>query len=1074
MLYSMPCTQINTHANILVCITTKYNKLQMDTDPGLKVEIDYKQKDAPTQRIVLSAKDFLETPADEILNLLYTSSAPNEKWLEVAFIYLKLHRDNEFQRVIYACIDANGRKGGERRSALVYLFNVLAAYFMSGYMSERDLAKKEELRTRVFTEINNSDGCSRDEPMTSVKKGFVMLAEDSLTLAKEYFDYAIEINSKQVTALFGKGCLAYNQGSYTEALKIFQHIFTLDPSTPLNVRQCIGLCFYKLGDYKKARQAFMRCLQLDPDNDSCLVYLGIMAMREGPEYISQALEWFQQAYRLNPNNPLCLLQLANHYFLSGDFGRSETLAKKALTILECYKLAKSVQKIGQADKKEKAVVSDIHAMRADLYFLLGKIAHSKEVYRQALKLYKDALEENPQHYPANFYAAQVLIQMKQFSDAEAKLKVLRDQYKTDPELTKLLAYCQMKLSKRKEAIDKYEQVASLLVNDLETLVELAQLLEVENPAKALDYYTRAVELLKKQDSNSDLLKARAELFNNIGVAKTLIGNYASAKEDLKAALSLLSEEHKKSPTIRTIALRITLRFNLAYLYEMQGAFAEATGFYKQIINEHPDHVDSYMRLSILAMRRGNYPRSIDYAESAVKHMPDKKSHACTCFLGSIYAQLKETNKALGIFNSVSAATAKHDTYALIGGASMVLAHAHQKDPPNELLVKNALQDFVLAIEHEERNAYAAVGVANCLALLGKSMDAIQIYKVIKETSKDVHPAMINLARAYMMEGKRVDAIPIYKKYIEKYAKKEEMIEMELAAAYYQEQMYDEAIFVLKKLQNRFPFNPIIKYNAALCLEQQVKIILSKKIRKVTETQEAIRKTKLAASFFDDVKRVDQTAACILMGNRVQTEIREEMIKGLRQVVKKADEHLFYCEDILKTSKSYLEHDQKVERELAELRMEQERKRLEKEKTEKKKTSIRVVTEEEEQEIARRIAELNAELIAGRQQKAEKKKRGKGKAKKEEPEEVQMEPQSEGEKEIENVLNEESDFMDEEEEPEAEKEYDPTEAKIEVPQTVAPEASAPLIVKKKRLHKEVQEVPLEAVTEEKKKNIDEQQ
>ncbi len=1027
-----------------------------------RIEIDARTKAGTVRRVTVTDKDLAQAAPEELILLLATSNSSHEKWVQVALAYHRLKNYAAFVKVLSACIESRPKNVGEKirgQDTLAYLHNVLAAHYLSGFLSERDLEKKEEFRIALFAQIDNANNQNRDYNMSFIKEGFATIAQGNLTTAKQHFDNAIEINSKDTLALFGRACLAYNQGQYAEALKEFQHIFALHPTTPLNVRMGIGICFFKLGDFRKARMAFERCLQINPSDDRCLVYLGIIAEREGMENIPRALELFQRAYKLNPNNPLCLLQLAQHYFYRGDLARAETLAKKGLVILDCYRMARSKQRPFQSDKKGETFAGDIHSLRADLHFVLGKIAHSKEQYTYAQKMYTSALEEDPQHHPAMYCLGQVLIQMKQFAEAETKFRTLQyyPQYKADDELTKLLAYCNVKLSKKREAIERYEQVVSAKKADVYTLVELAQLLELERPEKAVVHYKRALDLLKTGPTTG-VSAFQIELLNNIAVEKTQTGKFEEAKEDFKQALRHLAEEQKKAATVRTWALKITLNFNLGYTYEMMGSFGEASDLYKRIIKTHPDHVDSYMRLSIMAMRRGNYQRAIAYAEDAIHNQPDKKSHVCDCFLANIFARLGETRKALELFNSVSAATAKHDAYALVGGAAMVLATAQKGTNLNETLVKSALQDFVLALEHEEKNVYAAVGVASSLALLGRTMEAIQIYKVVKESSPEFLSAITNLGRTYMAEGKRVDAIPIYRTYLEKHSRRDEAVELELACAYFQEQMYDTALVALKKLMLKSPGNPVYKYNAGVCLLYGVKQVFDKRMRKVSETAEVIRKLKLAMSLFEEAKHAEQNISGILTGNRFQAEARETQIRAVAEVSKKADEQIFFCEDKIKTARSYLEYDQKVEREQKQLKLEQERKEREKAQAEKNAAKKLTISEEEQKEIDRRIAELNAGMKEDPEEEKKKKKGKKGRAKKEEPE------LSEGDQEILKAI-------DEDEEPEFEEKYEPDAGGNNNPEAPAAAESKPgeaaaaaasvseeehVLLKKKRLHKQVDE------------------
>ncbi|KAG0447117.1 hypothetical protein HPP92_028483 [Vanilla planifolia] len=51
------------------------------------------------------------------------------------------------------------------------------------------------------------------------------------------------------------------------------------PSCPGAARLGIGYCRYRLGQFDKARQAFHRVLDLDPENIDALVALGIMELQ---------------------------------------------------------------------------------------------------------------------------------------------------------------------------------------------------------------------------------------------------------------------------------------------------------------------------------------------------------------------------------------------------------------------------------------------------------------------------------------------------------------------------------------------------------------------------------------------------------------------------------------------------------------------------------------------------------------------------------------------------------------------------------------------------------------------------
>lgn len=71
------------------------------------------------------------------------------------------------------------------------------------------------------------------------------------------------------------------------------------------------------------------------------------------------------------------------------------------------------------------------------------------------------------------------------------------------------------------------------------------------------------------------------------------------------------------------ALLITARFNLAYYYEEDSKFGEASELYNKIIAEEPDYVDAYLRKAFLAQKRGDLVKARDYLDRAKKRQRNR-------------------------------------------------------------------------------------------------------------------------------------------------------------------------------------------------------------------------------------------------------------------------------------------------------------------------------------------------------------------------------------------------------------------------------------------------------------------
>ena len=68
---------------------------------------------------------------------------------------------------------------------------------------------------------------------------------------------------------------------------------------------------------------------------------------------------------------------------------------------------------------------------------------------------------------------------------------------------------------------------------------------------------------------------------------------------------------------RVKALRITIKFNLAWCMENNNDIDRASETYLKIIEEEPTYTDAYLRLSLIARSRGDLSQSISYVDKAL-------------------------------------------------------------------------------------------------------------------------------------------------------------------------------------------------------------------------------------------------------------------------------------------------------------------------------------------------------------------------------------------------------------------------------------------------------------------------
>lgn len=133
--------------------------------------------------------------------------------------------------------------------------------------------------------------------------------------ADTQFNFVLNQSPNNVPSLLGKACIAFNRKDYRGALAFYKKALRTNPNSPAALRLGMGHCFMKLNNQEKARMAFERALQLDPQCVGALVGLSILKLNlQESESNKMAVIMLSKAYAIDPKNPMVLNHLANHFF----------------------------------------------------------------------------------------------------------------------------------------------------------------------------------------------------------------------------------------------------------------------------------------------------------------------------------------------------------------------------------------------------------------------------------------------------------------------------------------------------------------------------------------------------------------------------------------------------------------------------------------------------------------------------------------------------------------------------------------------------------------------------------------
>ena len=283
-------------------------------------------------------------------------------------------------------------------------------------MEARDLREKEDYEYKVVQEITKADKIEHKEKQNWFNKAFSNFSKGNIDLAKSNFENVSETGSNHIT-LFGKALITYNLESYNESLDLFRTILKEAPGNILPIRMAIGLCLVGLGELDLARKAFLRQREIDPQNDYCLAFLGVLDIR-GDKYAENGLKSLDLAFKMNPNNELALLYLGEHLLVQGEYEKAEKMARRGIQLLEKFSQLIIRKGLTETEILEKRKFGrEINQLRSRFFFLIGKINHIQQRYNEALKFYSQAVSSNSQNYAAVLCLGQMKCHLKAFQEA---------------------------------------------------------------------------------------------------------------------------------------------------------------------------------------------------------------------------------------------------------------------------------------------------------------------------------------------------------------------------------------------------------------------------------------------------------------------------------------------------------------------------------------------------------------------------------------------------------------------------------------------------------------------------------
>lgn len=822
---------------------------------------------------------------DEVLTILRQEQAPLQNWVMLALEYYKMGQVELFVRMLEISRSEASLAYQNYEKDQMTAFDSLAAHYVELAHAEKNKERKRELFTQATLLYTTADKIIMyDQNHLLGRAYFCLLEGDKMDQADAQFNFVLGQSPNNIPSLLGKACIAYNKKDYRSAITHYKKALRINPACPAAVRLGMGHCFMKLNKPDKARAAFERALQLDGQCVGALVGLAILELNsKTPESIKNGVQLLSKAYTIDSKNPMVLNHLANHFFYKKDYQKVQHLALHAFHNTEN------------------------EAMRAESCFQLARAFHVQNDYDQAFQYYYQATQFASPNFILPFFGlGQMYIFRGDNENAvqcfEKVLKAQPGNYETMKILGSLYATSDDpdKLNLAKQHLKKVTEQAA---DDVEAWIELAQILERNDVQGAMSAYSTAMSILK----NSVHVEIPPEIYNNIAALHFWQGNLDDAKKYYDLSLERARHEAHTDETYYS-AISVTVSYNLARLCEVTHEHDRAEKLYKNILREHPNYIDCYLRLGCMARDKGQIYEASDWFKEALQINQD---HAdAWSLIGNLHLAKQEWGPGQKKFERIlQRPSTRDDPYSMIALGNVWLQTLHQpmRDKEKEKRHQDrALSMYKAVLRNNTRNIWAANGIGCVLAHKGHINEARDVFAQVREATADFCDVWLNIAHIYVEQKQYVAAIQMYENCMKKFFKHHNTeVLMYLARAYYKCSKLRECKQTLLKARHVSPADTVILYNIALVQQKLATSILKDEKSNLKTVLEAVEGLQLAQRYFQYLSQ---------RGDRMKFDLEQAAVEA-RQ-----------CADLLSQAQYHVANARKIDEQEREQRRRQEEER----------------------------------------------------------------------------------------------------------------------------------------------------
>ena len=262
-----------------------------------------------------------------ILQVLKDEQADLNTWADAALLYMQQQKSRESSTILQAACD---HPEGNAEQRVRILASAGIALLTQAQQSQstapggtgRPGGDQEELRSMADNRFTHASKLDTLFPMTWIGRGMLNLSAARLDQARFFFDTTLKQCGPVLPALLGMAAVLYGEKDCRGSQEMYAKAMRLYPQkSGASTRVGFGLACYRLGQVDRAKAAFARALDIDPENVEAMVGAAVLDMASLDETsqdfgsrAEKAIKMISMANLLDHSNAMVQNHLANHYF----------------------------------------------------------------------------------------------------------------------------------------------------------------------------------------------------------------------------------------------------------------------------------------------------------------------------------------------------------------------------------------------------------------------------------------------------------------------------------------------------------------------------------------------------------------------------------------------------------------------------------------------------------------------------------------------------------------------------------------------------------------------------------------